>query len=329
MKTWLICLFIFCTNQLVAEQTIDDLDSNKPSIVFVHLGKELPDHLQYTLKQARLFNECNILLIANRKPLESYGKVLNKLGVIPIPAETLEKSDEHLHFIKHSKLNKSFRDGFWYYTTERFFYLSELVKEMDMTDVFHLENDVMLYFDVETLLAQFRKIYDGIAATFDTYDRCVPGFMYIASSKSIGKLSRFIGTQALRGETDMNSINKFKEVSTSSDIDSLPIVDKTYIDRENISGPNPYLFSKYCADFNAIFDAAYIGQYLDGVDPRNGPYPRRYINPHCVIKATEMTFSWEFDDQRRKIPYVTYYGVKRKINNLHIHSKRTKNFLSK
>ena len=38
-----------------------------------------------------------------------------------------------------------FRDGFWVSTTARFFYIHIFMKIFDIQNVFHIENDVMLY----------------------------------------------------------------------------------------------------------------------------------------------------------------------------------------
>src|SRR3990167_10223288 len=125
-------------------------------IVFVHLGKNLPEYLPVALKQARLFNpDSSIYLLANDSVLKfAYFDRIQCISV-----ETLPQSNEHRIFNRLSRLDKRSREGFWRYTTERFFYLHEWMKKENIKDVIHLEYDNMLYVDVSTLLPIFHQHY--------------------------------------------------------------------------------------------------------------------------------------------------------------------------
>jgi hypothetical protein len=74
-----------------------------------------------------------------------------------------------------------------------------------------------------------------------------------------------------------------------------------------------------------IFDAAAIGQYVGGVDPRNCPGDTRgFVNETCVIKyADEGTIIWKTDgDDDVKRPFLHRKNQQIiPIFNLHIHSK--------
>ncbi len=85
-----------------------------------------------------------------------------------------------------------------------------------------------------------------------------------------------------------------------------------------------------CTGYNKfggyIFDAAAIGQYVGGVDPRNTPGDTRgFVNETCVIKyADEGEIMWTTEDASgfRK-PFLKIKGNNTKVPifNLHIHSK--------
>ena len=79
--------------------------------------------------------------------------------------------------------------------------------------------------------------------------------------------------------------------------------------------------------FNCIFDAAAMGQYLGGINPKNVTHNTvGFINETCVIKYNQFKFIW-----------ITINGIKRpflktgdsiiQIFNLHIHHKDLHNFI--
>jgi hypothetical protein len=81
-------------------------------------------------------------------------------------------------------------------------------------------------------------------------------------------------------------------------------------------------------EFGSIFDAAAIGQFLGGIDPRNGVSKPGFINESCLFNPGLMTFVWERDAYGRLVPYAIYGSTKARINNLHIHSKKLEGFFS-
>ena len=53
------------------------------------------------------------------------------------------------------------------------------------------------------------------------------------------------------------------------------------------------MYNENFQEFNSIFDAAAIGQYLGGVDPRNSPGDTRgFVNETCVVNYDKYEFTW-------------------------------------
>ena len=71
-------------------------------IALVHVGPQLPPYLIHTIEQARLFNSCPIVLIANQEALHAEPN----LQIERIPCESLQLSDAHQRFNSTSKLDK-------------------------------------------------------------------------------------------------------------------------------------------------------------------------------------------------------------------------------
>ena len=314
------------------------------SIVFVHIGNTLPDYLKTAVGQAKLFNDdASIYVIGNEEALLKIADGDFAQDINFVTCESLTRSDEHMRFIKNSPLNKTFRNGFWNHATERFFYLDDLVRTYRLENVFHLENDVMIYADLTKFLPTFKKSYKGmIAATFDNDQRCVPGFLYFSDPTSLARLTLFISYQVseFKKGNDMVYLGLFRSYYEKTYIDTLPIVMPAYADfypLKNLAkkaSANPRAYYNNFKEFKSLFDAAALGQYLGGIDPQNiesgTPYGGKpgFINEACLFNPSYFTYEWEADDKGRKVPFAIFKKKKYPINNLHIHSKNLKAFAS-
>mgnify|MGYP003348226058 CR=1 FL=1 len=100
----------------------------------------LPPWLAATLAQARLFTAAPILLLASATAI-SHAKLPVSLGIDVRPVEAIEATDKHELFRELSPLDRSFRNGFWTYTTERFFIIESAMLALGLQNVVHIEND--------------------------------------------------------------------------------------------------------------------------------------------------------------------------------------------
>jgi len=307
-----------------------------PALVFVHLGQTVPPYLTTAVAQARLFNpDIPIYVLVNQIVLlrrELSNEV--KENAICVAVESLDREPVHDLFKRNYRLA---RQGFWLFATERFYYLYELMKKYQLTDVFHMENDIMLYVDLKELLPTFQKHYAKmIAATFDNEDRCIGGFMYFPSLEPFEQFLQFATNPAYGSKSDMYLLGLFKNTHRGRYIDHLPITLPAYADDYPLITPNglsakenpPYFH--HFDEFQSIFDAAAIGQYLGGIDPIHTGSPTvGFVNEACVFNPSYFQYQWVRDEQDRLVPFIVYKNEKYRINNLHIHCKNLKQFYSK
>lgn len=303
------------------------------SIILIHIGPEIPSYLFTNIEQIRLFNPNSpIFIVGNKEALARYETTEN---VSFIYCEELEKTKEHLNFCRLQNFDKSF-DNFWILTSERLFYLHETIKKMKLKNVFHLENDVMLYVDLEELLPILKQNYrEMIAATFDSDFRAILGIMFISSEEPIQKLTQFMEEKARESKNDMEILPEFKKTYPNAPIKPLPIINPSYVKKYGLRNQlqqiakNPSSYYTHFSEFQSIFDAAAIGQYLGGISPRNGGGSIGFINETCLFDPSKLTFVWKSDDKNRFVPYVCFENEEFRINNLHIHSKNLEIFKSK
>jgi hypothetical protein len=304
------------------------------NIVYVYLSPQLPPYIYVALEQARLFNpNTNIYLISNQQAIDRDTTSFIKHNIIAIPAESLSPSTSHLQFNNTSTLDTESRGGLWRKSTERFFYIQELIALYNLKSVVHVEGDVMLYMNVSEMQNAFSH-YKGIGAVFDCDYRCIPSIVYIANEKAINHLVAFITANAYRGLFDMHILAEYRNTFSNEYVDNLPLImpeyliNRTLINDLNQTPRNPAAYINNIDLFDSIFDGAAIGQYLGGIDPRNGHSQPGFINETCIFNPYHLTFEWQKDEQERNIPYAICNDTRYRINNLHIHSKFLEMFKS-
>jgi hypothetical protein len=315
-------LFIVCVVPLQA------------NIVFVHLGTKIPDYVYVALEQARLFNQQRpIYLIANEEAITNNTYDFTHHDLTVVLCEDLEESEPHHIFAQHTPLNPTHREGFWRKATERFFYLHELIASRNLEHVVHVESDNMLYVDLDDIEAAL-SLYKGIGAVFDCDYRCIPSFVYIAHSQALEHFVTQIAEHAEKGYNDMEELALYRKQFSRNYIADLPLIMVEYEVKHHLGnslGQRPVEPSRYwnnINNFNSIFDGAALGQFLGGIDPRNGPSVPGFINETTVFNPSKMKIEWHKDKQGRQIPFATCGASTYRINNLHIHSKRLEEFRS-
>lgn len=308
-----------------------------PPLLFVHTGEApVPHYAPCALLQARLFNpQARIVFAAPAKELDraELKPRFAEACAETVPLESLAGHTRKGVLDFGPKVGK-----FYTWTCERFLVLEELMASLGLEEAVHLENDVLLYMDLSKIAEPLRNLYSGrMALPFDTDFRAIPGFVYISSLKPLSAFNKYMLDNASTPMNDMVRLGVFRNtVEGGRLLANLPIVLPSYHRRfglKSLGGRTPRHPEDYSAgttELGAIFDAAAIGQYLGGPDPRNRQLivERGFINETCVFQADKLELSWGRDDANRKIPFASIDGERLPIANLHIHSKALEEFMS-
>jgi hypothetical protein len=310
-----------------------------PTLLFIHLGPDLPPWLLPTLHQARIFNSCPVLLVAEREALERVA-LPDALQVTQVPLQDLGISIKQHQFREISPLDRDFRAGFWTYTSERFFVVESVMVKFALEHVVHMENDVLLYCSLDELVPRLSRLYRGAAATFDNDVRCVPGIVYFPHRRAAGALTDFLiaalrqvaAHPEMRGINDMALLGAFRAQGREA-IDHLPIVPPDYPGtlRSAVGHAvaDPACYWRNFETLEMVFDAAALGQFLGGVDPRNtSGVTTGFVNESCVFDPRMLRPHFVRNAQGRRVPVVETRSGLHAIANLHIHSKNPTPFLS-
>lgn len=327
IKNW-VFLPLLLFSSLFAEEEF--------SLVLVHIGDKIPSYAHIALEQARLFNKnCPIVFIGNRIALEQEREKLDALNILQIPYESLKQTREHQSFLHTSKLEQRNKKALFYCAAERFFCLYDYMQENKKEHVFHIEYDNTLYCDLSQILPIFKQEYkNAIGATFDNDQRCIAGFIYLSNSEAAKKLIFAFQKFSSQKYDDMQVLGLCNTLFKNPVIKNLPIISDNFTKYHNLRSTIGLTTTKsenywHCfQQFQSIFDAAAIGQYLGGTNLRNEATKPGFINESSLMNPSDFLYKWEEDAEGRKCPYAFDGYSWIKINNLHIHSKQLHLFKS-
>lgn len=267
-----------------------------PTLILVHIGTHFPEYINDCIYQLQKVTDITVHVLISRA---HSAKIKGNISIFPL--EDIQLSNQRKEFEARSTLDSSFRGGFWKFAMMRFFYIYEHMVSQGLSDVFHIENDNLIFFDFLQMLDQFRE--KSMWCVMDSKTRCIPSFLYFKDSQIVSRLIDTCIQQASNRINDMVALGKFRN-DTIADVGNLPIID-SYVD------PIDLMFYQAAQKFQYLFDGAAVGQYIGGTDSRMAD-TCGFINETCEFKCNKVTIEW-----RDKKPWLN--GMP--LVNLHIHSK--------
>ena len=273
-------------------------------LVLVHIGNEFPSYMNDCIAQVNSVSNIPVHVLLERKHLPC---LVGQYTAFPL--DTLAINNLHKRFEDTTRLDRHMRGGFWKYATERFFYLYSHIQKEGLTDVFHIENDNLVYTDFTEKLSIFQQ--KSMWCVLDAEDRCIPSFVYFKNAHILERLLHACVDFSAQGLNDMEILAKFQ--TENADVGCLPII-------VNYAESIPLKFYEHADTFGCLFDGACVGQFIGGVDPRNTPGNTcGFINEKSIIKCDKLTIEW------RKTPFLNSLP----LVNLHIHSKDLNRWISR
>ena len=287
-------------------------------------GDNLPSFIKFGLHQLRTFNpDINVYFLTDKWLLDN--EVFKEYNITPI-----DKNEYYSNKIKEYETYYNYgSNSFWTLAATRLIYIENFMEANNLKDVYHFENDILLYYDLRNFHDKFISLYKNIAITTGGPDKTMTGFMYIKNSDSLKMMTQFFidtlkaygihGTMMKYGMDMVHemSLMKFYGIEKGSEfLENLPIL--------------PFGdFSINFDEFNSIFDPASWGQFVGGTRTLGpGAKPEDHYIGQLLIKNPSWTVEWLLENDL-KIPYFKYDNNLVKINNLHIHSKNLHLYTSK
>lgn len=302
-------------------------------IVLTHSGiRPIPGYAVDCIEQIRLFSDIPIYFVCN-KDKEVPDRIKNNAYVVYI--EDVPVSPMHLKFYRKLASMKSQYDNFFQHTSERFFILNEVIRSLGLKKVIHMENDILLYENAETLIDKMTGLFDDITVPRMAERYCMAAVMFIPDADSLDGFLDYVLEHVLdKGTNDMIMLAGYLR---EKKLMPLPIINREYVMEKglkNKKGDRPSKehigeYSLLTDEFEGIFDPAPIGQYLGGTDqkPRGVTNNAGYENIQSYVDVSLLDIRWE-TDARGAMPFLYYNEKKYKIYDLHIHCKELNRFRS-
>lgn len=263
------------------------------------------EYVLTNIAQLIKLGHTNIYVITNNHLMQEFESLADMITLVSV-----ESLDDPFGFSRRSTLNREFRNGFWHHASARLFVLHSFMANYRVQNVIHLENDVLIYHNCDDSLTNALYNKKQVYMPFDTFERNIASIVYIPDSFVFGEiLSHYDFTK--------NDMYNFSEIRKKTNlINTFPI----FVSRNGDNYERKFVTNNWGAFGDFIFDAAAMGQFVGGVDPRNiyGD-TRGFVNETCVIKYNEEgEIFW-----RGGKPWIRLKreGKEIPIFNLHIHSK--------
>lgn len=229
------------------------------NLIYVHVGiGTLPEYILDSLFQVLLVNVAPIKIhvLLNDSEIPRFVNLLKdidwKLYDLSPDTSIITSSIDTLNVEKIITRNSSvanFRDGFWLHTTSRFLIIEKYMMVNNLSLVFHIENDVMMFksFDFIYKQNQNKSNNNNIWVVKDSPNRVIPSIVFFPNTKSAKDLVKYIRDTRSR---NIEFINDMQLLGRYQNVYELPTI--------------PTSGTTIC-----IYDGAAIGQFLGGIDPRN------------------------------------------------------------
>ena len=276
-------------------------------LVYVWIGSELPDWAKLSLQLAKKTSGLEVILLCNH----SIGFVE---GISRQYYIEDFYSQPQILLVKYKHARADFRGGFWIKTIERFFILQQFLTKYSISSFFHAELDNMV-FNISLLADKLNLIGYGLFCPRDSFNRGIASLIYVNNANS---LKEFTDLALERLEMDLNDMELLGELlKRSKNYYSLPteaslslLKDKQSLDHlpaELIGG---------------IFDAAALGQFLFGIDPRNcnGILFNGFENENKGCNLWRLKYSIDLQHGRAEISQIDGSNITN-LYNIHVHSK--------
>ena len=282
------------------------------SIILYHTNTPIPNHLKDCITKIKQYSNIPIYLLTDSE--------YEREGVLTI---NTNQYSEFNWLTDLNYFNNENHINMWRTSSFRLFYIKKLMEDKNLNNVLTFDNDVLLYENPEKIIELMSEKYNGFAITPHSHDEVVMGMAFIKDVLAITKITDLfkqefeLPTRILKNKYQ-NYPSEMRILGAYSEYEMIPILP---------TGSTTERYTNNFNHFNSVFDPSSYGQYIRGLpvyhDPKSTP-GWFSVGQEIGKKLKENSIQIIMEN---KNPLVVYSGNKIKINNLHIHSKLTGEFI--
>jgi hypothetical protein len=290
-----------------------EINLKQTEIVLVHLGQDIPQYVFNNLEHiADLFPNARInFVISDGIPTDTV--IPNNVSIYKY------RASEKLNSLFESKsIDLSFRKGFWRYSLERLFAIELVHNARTEHGLLYIESDVLLLPGFP--LQEFSNL-ERIHWMVGDSDTDIASLVYFPNNRLTKQftedLKRYL--QESCQPTDMKGLRSLREDYPNS-YAALPIENSNF---PALIRQGKNILQSSSEIFDGVFDAALIGMWLTGIDPRL-TYGFKQYCATSVLQTEKSIIDPSIYDitltDEGKL-YFNFEHMQLQIYNLHIHSK--------
>lgn len=260
---------------------------------------DLPNYAKYSFDQTKKYLKDEPILLTNQNTTEEFAEQINvfyELCKIGFPS--------------------FYKDPFWLTTLLRLYIVYLYVSKNKIDEFIHLEYDNLIYSDLKILQTLSRSIYFTRVGPYCSS----AGFVYCNSIEHFAKFINRLEQLLKKGEKTVRTFTQYDHLSEMILLDLIHTHTKDVIDYLPIlpTGVGNDNFDK----LQVLFDGASYGQYLGGT---NNGHDKGWYGLHQYVGQSIHNNTLQIKFNKR--PYALFEGKQIPILNLHIHSKKLKDFI--
>jgi hypothetical protein len=248
-------------------------------VTFVYIGNKLPPYALASLELARRYSGLSVHLIGNRGIASKSQEKLFRFT----STEDFYDESRFVEAARRVLYPKEFRSGFWLKTLERYFVISQYMAASRSDSIFHAELDQLL-FRSDLLVRKLEKVRSqGFFVPFHTSDRAIGSVVFCNSQPALesmldfaSKGSLFASEMELIADWYANAPDLCSALPTLGTLVN-PKLHETLSPMDTLSS----------GELGGVVDAAQLGQWVGGIDPRNVP----------ILQTPKTKFSEDPTDQ--------------------------------
>jgi hypothetical protein len=294
-------------------------------IVTIYLGNSIPEHFWLHIRHLlRIQSKYEIDVVT------SYKLDLEPVSDSRLNYFTYMPQQEVSKLLDALAIDSKFRNGFWRYSLERLFALSQHHLIFPEESLIHIESDVL---PLRRFPFQSFENVEKLAWSRVDSGRAVAAIVYSPNAGTSKWLSDEMQKTILFTDAtdDMRVLDKIS-AKNSQLVDVLPSMphQTSNLRNQNLKSSETdfYSISSHFPKFDGIFDPAGIGIWLTGTEPRNFFGVTKKFDKKSNIRSNSFidpgNVDYSFKNNGRLM--FTSEGESAEIFSLHIHSKNLKYF---
>ncbi len=288
-------------------------------LTFVFLGKKLPKYARASLQLACKSSDVKVCLIGN-------ASLISDVAGLPINFLAVEDFYDPKPFLKASARvwsDHNFRGGLWLKSLERLFVIQQYMRLFSKKELLHAELDQFI-FRPGHLLRHLKDLsYLGLFTPLHGPNSAVASILFVNNISALDSLLDYAANESYFSN-EMQLIADWAK-SHADAFFELPTAASFYRNRTESLIENVRLLS--VSDVGGLVDAAQLGQWLAGIDPKNVGIRSRPLTKfvdseeNYLLNASELQ-SLKFELSQNSLKVTNRADAEPlMIYNLHIHSK--------